>query len=291
MAAQVSTNHLSLPTGESVFYRQAGESNKNTILLLHGFPSSSHQFRNLIPLLASKHRVIAPDLPGYGFTTVPAGYTYTFDNLAETIKSFVKTIANPPAKYVIYIFDYGSPTGLRLALSDPHAVSGIISQNGNAYEEGFTSFWDTLKKYWISGAQEDRDALRSLFTADTTKFQYTAGTPQAKLASIAPESYTLDQVGLDRPGNAEIQLDLFYDYRKNVDLYPKFHEYFRETQVPLLAVWGKNDPIFGPAGAEAFKKDLPNAEVHLLDAGHFLLETNLEEIAKLMVDFLDRHQI
>ncbi|KZP00371.1 alpha/beta-hydrolase [Calocera viscosa TUFC12733] len=289
MATPVSTRYLPLSTGETIFYRTAGEEHTSTVLLLHGFPSSSHQYRNLIPLLAATHRVIAPDLPGFGFTTAPEGYVYTFDNLTETIKTFLATLPKTPKSYAIYIFDYGAPVGLRLALSNPAAVTAIVTQNGNAYEDGLTSFWDSLRTYWASGAKKDRDSLLGLFTLETTKFQYTAGTKDVD--AIAPESYTLDQVGLDRPGNNDIQLDLFYDYRKNLTLYPDFHAYFKSSQVPLLAVWGKNDPIFGPAGAEAYKKDLPNAEVHLLDAGHFVGETNTREVAELMLEFFERHHI
>ncbi|KZP00373.1 alpha/beta-hydrolase [Calocera viscosa TUFC12733] len=289
MAVLANTAYLPLATGETVFYRQAGADNKSTILLLHGFPSSSHQYRNLIPLLAQKYRVIAPDLPGFGFTTTPAGYAHTFDNLTETIKTFLATLPNPPKTYAIYIFDYGAPVGLKLAIANPSAITAIISQSGNAYVEGLTPFWDPIRSYWSSGSQTDRDALLGLFKANTTKSQYTIGAKDPE--AIAPESYTLDQWGLDRPGNNDIQLDLFYDYRKNVELYPEFHKYFKESKPPVLAAWGKHDFIFGPAGAEAFKKDLPHAEVHLLDAGHFAGETNTKDIAALILDFFKRHQL
>ncbi|OCL03546.1 alpha/beta-hydrolase, partial [Glonium stellatum] len=272
--------------GEKIFYRTAGPVDAPTILLLHGFPSSSHQYRNLIPLLATKYRVIAPDLPGYGFTESPSTYKYSFNNIAKTISIFLETVPNPPEKYSIYIFDYGAPTGLRLALSKPSAVSAIFAQNGNAYVEGLGAFWDGIKKYWASNSDEDRAAIAGLLTIGGTKWQYENGTRDPNL--VAPETYTLDQALMDRPGNKDIQLDLFKDYESNVKLYPEFQKYFRESQVPLLAVWGKNDEIFPPAGAEAFKKDLPKAEIHLLDAGHFAVETETEEIARLMLAFLER---
>ncbi|KAF2650197.1 putative hydrolase [Lophiostoma macrostomum CBS 122681] len=281
------TKFLTLSGGEKVFWRESGHANSSTILLLHGFPASSHQFRNLIPLLAPKYRVIAPDLPGFGFTEVPSTYNYTFANLADTIDAFLKEIPNPPEKYSVYIFDYGAPTGLRLALKHPEKIQSIVSQNGNAYVEGFGEFWDSVKKLWANNSAENREALQGLFTYNTTKSQYTTGTKDPD--SIAPESYTLDQALLERPGQDKIQLDLFYDYRTNVDLYPKFQEYFRKSQVPLLAAWGKNDIIFIPPGAEAFKRDLPKAEVLLLDGGHFLEETNTAEIAELILGFLKRN--
>jgi pimeloyl-ACP methyl ester carboxylesterase len=281
--------NITIPTGETVFYREAGSATAPTILLLHGFPTSSHQYRNLIPLLAGKYHVLAPDLPGFGFTTVPDNYVYTFDNLATTISTWLKTIPNSPKKYSIYIFDYGAPTGLRLALENPSAVSAIISQNGNAYVEGLGEAWAPIQKYWASNSNADRDGIRFTLAAGTTKWQYEFGTPD--LSTIAPETYTLDQALLDRPGNNDIQLDLFYDYRKNVDLYPKFHEYFKTSQVPLLAVWGKNDAFFIPPGAEAFKKDLPKVEVHLLDAGHFAVESHTSEISELILAFLGKNGI
>ncbi len=285
------TDYLTLPGGESVFYRTSGPGSPQapTVLLLHGFPSSSHQYRKLIPLLADRYNVIAPDLPGFGFTTVPDSYSYTFSNLTETVRSFLATLPESPRKYAMYIFDYGAPVGLRLALSDPEAVTAIVSQSGNAYDEGLGAFWDPFRKYWESESQEDRDALRVLLTAETTLSQYVTGTRNVE--AIAPESYTLDQALLDRPGNDEIQLDLFLDYRTNVELYPRFHEYFRESQVPLLAPWGENDPIFAFAGAEAFKRDLPNAEVVELDAGHFAVETETETIAELVRRFLQRNRV
>jgi len=288
MSPPVTTQAIALPTGESVFYRSAGPTNADapTILLLHGFPSSSHQYRNLIPLLASKHRVIAPDLPGFGFTTVPENYKYTFANLTTTISSFLDVLLNSPKKYSIYIFDYGAPVGLRLALSKPGAVTALVSQNGNAYVEGLTPFWDPIKAYWASSGQEDRDKLRAFFTLETTKFQYEDGTPAEKIPHIAPETYTLDHALLSRPGNAEIQLDLFKDYENNVNIYPNFHQYFRESGVPILAIWGKNDQLFGYPGAEAYKRDAKDVVVKLLDAGHFAVETETETIAEAMLSFL-----
>ncbi|KAF2253468.1 alpha/beta hydrolase fold protein [Trematosphaeria pertusa] len=279
------TKYLALSSGENIFYREAGSPTSPTIVLLHGFPSSSHQFRNLIPILARHYHVIAPDLPAFGFTSVPSNYTYSFDSIANSIDTFLAEIPNPPEKHSIYIFDYGAPTGFRLALKHPEKIQAIVSQNGNAYVEGLGAFWDPVKQLWASNnSAPARDALRPFLEIDGTKMQYFQGTPDP--STVAPESYTLDQALLDRPGNKEIQLDIFYDYRNNVELYPQWQEYLRKTQVPLLAVWGKNDPIFIAPGAEAFKKDLPNAEVKLLDAGHFAVESNTVEIGSLMVEFL-----
>jgi pimeloyl-ACP methyl ester carboxylesterase len=274
--------------GVELFYREAGPKTAPVVLLLHGFPSSSHMFRNLIPALADRYRVIAPDLPGFGFTRVPASarYTYSFANLAETVGKF--TDALKLQRYAIYVFDYGAPVGYRLALRNPERLAAIISQNGNAYEEGLDQKgWQPVRTYWEKPTQENRDALREFFKLEATKWQYTHGAPDASL--IAPESYTMDQVTLDTPGNAEIQLDLFGDYKSNVALYPKFQELFRAAKPPLLAVWGKNDPFFTPPGAQAYKRDIPGAEVHLLDTGHFALETHGPEIAALIRDFLGRN--
>ncbi|KAI5457060.1 putative hydrolase [Mariannaea sp. PMI_226] len=271
-----------------VFYRHASPSGsaKGTILLLHGFPSSSHQFRNLIPLLADRgYEVFAPDLPGYGFTTVPAGYVYTFKNIANTIDAFVAALNLK--KFAIYIFDYGAPTGLQLALKHPDKVAAIVSQNGNAYEEGLgKDFWAPIQKYWKSGSEEDRNALRFALELDITKWQYTNGSPNPD--KIQPESYHLDDALMKREGNKEIQLDLFYDYRTNLDLYPSFHEYFRKSQVPVLAMWGKNDVIFTPPGAEGFKKDVKKLELKFVDAGHFAIETNENEFADSMHSFFEK---
>ncbi|KAJ7511154.1 Alpha/Beta hydrolase protein [Mycena galericulata] len=282
--------HVVVDSGVSVFYRTASPANDPgapTILLLHGFPTSSHQYRNLIPLLASHYNVVAPDFPGFGFTTVPAErkYTYTFAALTHTIGEFLDALAIK--SFAVYIFDYGAPVALRLALERPTAITAIIAQNGNAYKEGLGPAWAPIEKYWASDSAADRAAVAAaLLTFDTTKWQYTHGTPAP--AAIEPESYTLDWALLQRPGNFDIQLDLFYDYQTNVALYPKFHEYFRKSQVPLLAVWGKNDEFFIPPGAEAFKRDLPKAEVILLDAGHFAEETNTAEIAELIKKFLGK---
>lgn len=290
MSANTSTAFVEA-NGAQVFYRKAGPSSADapTVLLLHGFPSSSHQFRNLMPLLAAKgYRVLAPDLPGFGFTTVPDNYVHSFDNLGTTIDAFASALSLQ--KYAIYIFDYGAPTGLRLALKNPEKVVAIISQNGNAYDEGLgAEFWAPVRKYWASGADEDRNALRGLLESDATKWQYTYGSPNAD--KVQPEAYALDQALMDRVGNKDVQLDLFYDYRNNVALYPKFQEYLRTSKVPVLAIWGKNDVIFVPPGAEAFRRDVEKLEVKLLDAGHFAIETNEEEFAASIVSFFERFQV
>ncbi|KAK9493303.1 Alpha/Beta hydrolase protein [Lipomyces doorenjongii] len=287
----VHIKRVELPSQVNVFYRESGPLDAPVVLLLHGFPSSSHQYRNLIPILAAKYHVIAPDLPGFGFTTVPSSVQlkYTFDNLAATIIDFVDVLSL--TKFAIYIFDYGAPTGLRLALNRPNAVKAIVTQNGNAYIEGLGEFWNPIKEYWASSnTPADRQKLgAALLSYEATKWQYDDGTRDP--TSIAPESYTLDYALLQRPGNADIQLDLFKDYENNLRLYPKFQEYFRTSKVPVLAVWGKNDQIFIPAGAEAHKRDNPDADVHLLDAGHFAAETETSEIGKLMLDFFEKHGI
>jgi pimeloyl-ACP methyl ester carboxylesterase len=284
------TKYLTLSSGENVFYREAGLTTSPTILLLHGYPSSSHQYRNLIPILSPHYRVIAPDLPSFGFTSVPDTYTYTFDNIATTIYTFLAEIPNPPEKYSIYVFDYGAPTGFRIALKHPERIQAVISQNGNAYVEGLGAFWDPVKVLWESNnSASARDALRPFLELEGTKSQYYGGTVDPN--AVAPESYSLDQYLLDRPGSKEIQLDIFYDYRTNVPKYPSWQDWMRKSQVPLLAVWGKNDPIFIAPGADAFKKDLPKAEVHLLDAAHFAVESHAVEIGTLMVQFLKRNGI
>jgi pimeloyl-ACP methyl ester carboxylesterase len=271
--------------GVQVFYRSSGEANAPVVLLLHGYPSSSFMFRELIPRLANHYRVIAPDLPGFGFTEVPSErqYSYTFDQLALTIDAFTRALKID--RYAIYVFDYGAPTGFRLAMAHPERVTAIISQNGNAYEEGLGDAWGPIRKYWASPTAENRDILRqSVLTAGGTRWQYTEGV--ANPESVPPESYTLDTALLERPGSKEIQLDLFLDYASNVKLYPKFQDYFRKSKPRLLAIWGKNDPFFIPAGAQAFKKDLPNAQVQFLDTGHFAIETHVVEIAAAMKQFL-----
>src|ERR1700733_14439164 len=271
--------------GVNVFYREAGPADAPVVLLLHGFPASSFQYRELIPRLADKYRVIAPDLPGFGFTEVPETrqYKYSFDALAKTMAAFTDALGLK--RYALYVFDYGAPTGFRLAMAHPERVTAIISQNGNAYEEGLGDAWGPIRKYWASPTAENRDILRqSVLTAGGTRWQYTEGV--ANPESVPPESYTLDTALLERPGSKEIQLDLFLDYASNVKLYPKFQDYFRKSKPPLLAIWGKNDPFFIPAGAQAFKKDLPNAQVQFLDTGHFAIETHVVEIAAAMKQFL-----
>jgi len=269
-----------------VFYREAGSNTSPNILLLHGFPTSSHMFRNLIPALADRYHVVAPDLPGFGFSDAPdrKQFRYTFENLAKVIDRFTQTIGLK--RYAIYVFDYGAPVGLRLALAHPERITAIISQNGNAYEEGLSQGWNPIQKYWKEPTVENRTALRDFLKPEATKWQYTHGVQDETL--VAPEAYTLDSALLGRPGNDEIQLDLFLDYASNVALYPKFQEYLRTKRPPLLAVWGKNDPFFLPPGAEAFKRDNPNAEIHFYDTGHFALETHGQEIASTMRDFLAR---
>jgi pimeloyl-ACP methyl ester carboxylesterase len=274
--------------GVTVFYREAGPTNGPVILLLHGFPTSSFQYRELIPRLADRYRVVAPDLPGFGFTEVPEprDYKYSFDALANTVLAF--TDALQLEHYALYVFDYGAPTGFRMAMARPERVTAIVSQNGNAYEEGLGDAWDPIRKYWAAPTTENREVIRkNILTLEGTRWQYTHGTKNPE--GIAPESYTLDWALLQRPGNNEIQLDLFLDYASNVKLYPKFQEYFRQSKPPFLAIWGKNDPFFIPAGAEAFRKDLPDAKVQFLDTGHFALETHVEEIALAMRDFLEKH--
>jgi len=270
--------------GVRVFYREAGDPNAPVVLLLHGFPASSFQYRELIPRLADRYRVIAPDLPGFGFTEVPAdrGYTYTFEALAKTIEAFTDALALE--KYALYIFDYGAPTGLRLAMAHPERVTAIVSQNGNAYEEGLGDAWAPIRLYWNDPSAENRNAIRGALTAEGMKREYSVGMPNSEV--VAPESYTLDGALLARPGNVDIQLDLFLDYANNVKLYAKFQEYFRTSKPPLLAIWGKNDLYFIPPGAEAFRRDIPNATVQFLETGHFALETHLEEIAAAMRAFL-----
>ena len=270
--------------GNKIFYREAGSAAASTILLLHGFPTSSHMFRNLIPALADSYHVVSPDLPGFGFSDAPdrKRFPYTFENLAKVIAKFTQTIGLQ--RFAIYVFDYGAPVGLRLALLHPERITAIISQNGNAYEEGLSEGWNPIQKYWKEPTDENRAALRDFLKPETTKWQYVHGVQDETL--VAPEAYTLDAALLARPGNDEIQLDLFLDYASNVALYPKFQEYFRSKQPPLLAVWGKNDPFFVPLGAEAFKRDIRNAEVRFYDTGHFALETHHREIASAIRDFL-----
>jgi pimeloyl-ACP methyl ester carboxylesterase len=272
--------------GMKVFYREAGSKTAPTILLLHGFPTSSHMFRNLIPALADRYHVVAPDLPGFGFSDAPdrKRFRYTFENLAKVIGSFTQRIGLD--RFAIYVFDYGAPVGFRLALAHPERITAIISQNGNAYEEGLSQGWNPIQKYWKDPTAENRAALRDFLKPEATKSQYLYGVQDPAL--VAPETYELDSALLARPGNDEIQLDLFLDYASNVALYPKFQEYFRTNRPPVLAVWGSSDPFFLPPGAEAFKRNNPTAEVHFYDAGHFALETHAEQIAGTIRDFLSR---
>lgn len=275
-AAETHYKTATLPEA-SIFYREAGDPAKPVILLLHGFPTSGHMFRDLIPELSADFHVIAPDLPGFGFSSAPdhEKFQYTFDHLAVVMGGFVEKLKLE--KFSIYIFDYGAPVGLRLALKYPDRITGIVTQNGNAYVEGLSEEgWQPVRKYWEHPTQENRDALRNFLTPESTRWQYVHGVKDESL--VAPESYTLDQTLLDRPQSAEIQLDLFGDYQNNVKLYPKFQEFFRTRKPPILAVWGKNDPFFLPPGAEAYKRDNPNAKVVFYDTGHFALETHAKEI-------------
>jgi pimeloyl-ACP methyl ester carboxylesterase len=281
----VTSVHKVEADGVKVFYRAAGDPGAPVVLLLHGFPTSSFMFRELIPRLADQFRVIAPDLPGFGFTEVPEKrrYAYSFDALARTIEAFTDALGL--SRYAIYVFDYGAPTGFRLAMARPERVTAIVSQNGNAYEAGLGDAWGPIRKYWAEPTAENREVIRqNVLTLEGIRWQYTHGV--ANPDSVAPESYTLDTALMERKGNQEIQLDLFLDYASNVKLYPRFQEYFRRSQPPLLAIWGKNDPFFIPAGAEAYKKDLPQAKVQFLDTGHFATETHVVEIAAAMREFL-----
>ncbi len=268
----------------NIFYREAGHKDAPTVLLLHGFPSSSHQYRGLINRLSDKYRVIAPDLPGFGFSDASdaKSFGYTFDHLAAVIESFTDTIGL--TRYALYVFDYGAPVGFRLAVSRPERVTALISQNGNAYKEGLSEGWNPMRTYWQNPTEENRSNLRTFLQSGTTQFQYTHGESDTSL--IAPESYTLDQHFLDRPGSDEIQLDLFGDYKSNVAAYPRFQEYLRKHRPPTLAVWGKDDPFFLPQGAEAYRRDNPDAQVYFIDAGHFPLETHLDEVARIILAFL-----
>ncbi len=272
--------------GVTVFYREAGRAEAPVVLLLHGFPTSSFQYRELMPRLADQYRVIAPDLPGFGFTEVPEarGYRYSFDALAQTIESF--TDALNLTRYALYVFDYGAPTGFRLAMAHPERVTAIISQNGNAYEEGLGDAWAPIRRYWSQPTSENREAIRKALNGEGMRREYGSGIRDVDL--IAPEGYTLDAALMARPGNTDIQLDLFLDYANNVKLYPDFHEYIRKWKPPLLAIWGEHDPYFIPAGAHAFKRDIPNATVQFLDTGHFALETHVDEIAVAVRTFLRR---
>jgi pimeloyl-ACP methyl ester carboxylesterase len=269
-----------------IFYREAGPKDAPNVLLLHGWGASSFMFRNLIPVLATTYHVVAPDLPGFGLTTAPPreAFTYSFDHLADVTDKF--TVAKGMDRYAVYVFDYGAPVGYRLALRHPERISAIISQNGNAYAEGLSPGWDPIRRYWNAPTPENRNALRAFMTLKTNKWQYEQGVADPSV--IEPEAYLLSQVSFDQPGNLEIQLDLLGDYKSNVALYPAFQSYFRSSKPPLLAVWGSHDPFFLPAGAEAYRRDDPNAEVHLYDTGHLALETHNDEIAAEIMKFLGR---
>lgn len=281
------TRYKSRQVGDvNVFYREAGPVDAPVILLLHGFPTASHMFRDLIPRLADRYRLIAPDLPGFGQTKAPprGTFDYSFDRLADVIEGFTEALSLN--RYALYIFDYGAPVGLRLATRHPERVSAIISQNGNAYVDGFSDQWGPWEAYWRDASDANREACRPSLSPDTIRnWQYGTG---ADPELLSPDGYELDIAYMARPGAEEIQLDLIHDYRNNVALYPDFQSYFREHRPPLLATWGRYDPAFIPPGAEAYKRDLPDAEVHLLDAGHFALETHADEIAALIRDFLGR---
>jgi len=268
--------------GIEVFYRESGPKDAPTILLLHGFPTAGHMFRDLMPQLADRFRLVAPDLPGFGQSGMPArnAFTYTFENIANVIDRFTEVIGIQ--RFAMYVFDYGAPVGFRLASRHPDRITAIISQNGNAYEEGLSDGWSPIRAYWQEPSPSNRDALRSFLAPETTRWQYTHGVPD--LTAISPDGYSLDNFYLARPGAGEIQLDLFGDYKSNVALYPTFQNYFRTHQPRFLAVWGKNDPFFLPAGAEAFRRDIPGATIQFLDTGHFALETHAKEIAAMILD-------
>jgi pimeloyl-ACP methyl ester carboxylesterase len=270
--------------GLRVFYREAGHANASALLLLHGFPSASHMFRDLIPLLADRFHIIAPDLPGFGQSEMPARskFSYTFDNIAGVIDRFTEVVGLK--RFAIYVFDYGAPVGFRIATKHPDRITAIISQNGNAYEEGLSEGWNPIRAYWKDPSLANREALRAFLTPETTRWQYTHGVTDQ--TTVSPDGMSLDAFYLARPGADEVQLDLFGDYKSNVALYPTFQAYFRTHKPPFLAVWGKNDPFFLPRGAEAFKRDIPGAVVRFFDTGHFALETHATEIAAAISDFL-----
>ncbi|HET7175383.1 MAG TPA: alpha/beta hydrolase [Gammaproteobacteria bacterium] len=287
MHTEPAVRHLSVELdGLRIFYREAGPADAPVLLLLHGYPSSSHYFRRLMPLLAERYRLIAPDLPGFGGSDAPGhdSWTYSFDRLAEVLEGFVAQLGL--ARYALYIFDYGAPVGMRLAVAHPERVTAIISQNGNLYREGLGPGWKLWERYWQAPSAENRAAMRALLDPPRLKQLYLTGARDP--AVVAPEAWLLHDALLARPGNDELQLDLFLDYRRNVELYPAFQTYLRTRRPPLLAVWGRHDPVFLPAGAEAFRRDLPEAEVHFLEAGHFALETEAEAVAVLICVFLGR---
>lgn len=272
--------------GFNVFYREAGAPEAPKLLLLHGFPSAGHMFRDLIPLLADRFHIVAPDLPGFGQSDMPARdkFIYSFDNIAKVIERFTEVIGFD--RFAVYVFDYGAPTGFRLAVRHPERIAAIISQNGNAYEEGLSEGWNPIRSYWQDPSPANRDALRAFLKPEATRWQYTHGVPDETL--VSPDGQNLDNFYLARAGADDVQLDLFGDYKSNVALYPTFQEYFRTHKPPFLAVWGKNDPFFLPPGAEAFKRDIPGATVRFFDTGHFALETHAGEIAQSIREFLKR---
>jgi pimeloyl-ACP methyl ester carboxylesterase len=282
----VTRHRTAVIDGINMFYREAGPADGPAVVLLHGFPTSSHMFRNLIPALADRYRVIAPDYPGFGQSGAPdrSSFAYTFDRFGELVDRLLDQLG--ATNYAMYVMDYGAPVAWRLALKHPDRITGLIVQNGNAYEEGLKEFWNPIKKYWDDNAEDSRNALRKLFSLETTKFQYTDGVSDT--SRISPDNWTHDQPLLDRPGNNDIQLDIFYDYRSNLPLYPKVQEWLRQHRPPTLIVWGKNDVIFPADGAHPYKRDLSDLEFHLLDTGHFVLEDKADEVIPLIHDFLDR---
>jgi pimeloyl-ACP methyl ester carboxylesterase len=275
--------------GQDIFYREAGNPDAPVVLLLHGFPTSSQQYRDLIPELSDEYHVIAPDYPGFGRSAMPdrAEFDYTFANYADLMDGFTDTLGLE--SYSLYVMDYGAPVGYRLALKEPEAIETLIIQNGNAYEEGLLEFWDVFRTNWADPTDETREPLRGFLNVGATEWQYTHGVPESHLSRISPDAWMLDQAYLDRPGNQEIQLDLFYDYRTNVELYPEFQEFFAQYQPPTLIVWGGNDHIFPAAGATPYLQDLPDAEVHMIDAGHFILESHGPEVAGIIRNFLSEN--
>lgn len=282
------TGHRSASVaGLNIFYREAGPADAPVVVLLHGFPSSSHMFRNLIPALADRYRVIAPDLPGFGLSDMPspAAFPYGFAGFADIVDQLLFQLG--AERYALYVMDYGAPVGFRLALLHPERVAALVIQNGNAYEDGMGDFWATTRALWADNSEANRDAMRPFLQLDATRFQYVAGVKDE--SRIDPAAWIHDQFFLDRPGNDAIQLAIMYDYRTNVALYPAFHDYFRAAQPPALILWGANDPIFLPEGATAFLRDLPQAELHHLDTGHFALEDKLDEMVPPIREFLGRH--
>jgi len=281
------THHRTLAVdGVNIFYREAGRADAQVVLLLHGFPTSSHMFRHLIPALADRYHLIAPDYPGFGQSDMPdrRTFAYTFDRFARLVEGLLDRLG--VKRYAMYVMDYGAPVGWRLALAHPERITALVVQNGNAYEEGLKEFWDPIKAYWADASDKHRQALRTLVALASTKFQYTDGV--ADVSRVSPDNWIHDQALLDRPGNADIQLDLFYDYRTNVPLYPAVQEYFRTHRPPTLLAWGKNDKIFPADGAHPYRRDLPDAELHLFDTGHFALEDKADEIVPIIRHFLAR---